>query len=508
MSSTDSPPPAEIVGDRFVIGAKVAAGAMGEVFAAEDRVSGAKVALKRMTATREAARFSDECEVLKKLDHPAIVRYVAHGTGDDGRPWLAMEWLEGEDLAAVLARREPALGESIAWLRGIAEGLACAHAQGIVHRDVKPENIVLVPDAAAPGGHRVKIVDFGLARTGAGRAATRTGAILGTPAYMAPEQVRADKNLDARVDVFALGAIAFECITGRPAFVAESLLATFAKILFEDRPPLWLERPGTPRALSDLVARMMAKERADRPADAAAVVASLAALGDLGSEGGRAEAPQMAAVPAALEATLPDEAAHASGVQGAATADVERPLVHGDRAIEALRALAGRDSVQVLGIDDNHVVGNVWNVSVLVWGKETTMGGVASAERAIAAHAARHPEGIGLLTVVEEIADPPNAEVRKALGLMLTSMAGKVKRSAVSQEGTGFRAAMVRGVVTGLMLLTRVPFPHKVFDNADTSVTWIVAGLPARPAEASLILAGVREIRRVFDAHRARRAAG
>jgi uncharacterized protein (DUF2267 family) len=488
--------PVEIVGERFAIETRVAAGAMGEVFRAHDRETGAPVALKRMQATRDAARFSDECEVLKRLEHASIVRYVAHGTGDDGRPWLAMEWLEGEDLASRLARADATIAESVAWVRGIAEGLAAAHALGIVHRDIKPENVVLVPDAAAPSGHRVKIVDFGLARTGGARAATRTGVILGTPAYMAPEQVRADKDIDARVDVFALGCIAFECIAGRPAFVAESLLATFAKILFEDRAPLWREKPGTPRAISDLVARMMAKERADRPVDAAAVVAALAALGDLREDGDLGSGERVRpALPAALEATLPDEASEP--VQ-TSTAEPAAP------AIEALRVLAGRESMQVLGIDDDHIIGNAWNVSVLVWGKRTTLHAIAGSERAILAHAARFPEGIGLLTVVEEIAEIPNDEERKALSVLLSSLSGKVKRSAVAHEGTGFRAAAVRGVATGLTLLARVPFPHRTFEGMEPAVAWMMEGLPERPVEAPVVLAAAREMRRLFDAHRAR----
>jgi hypothetical protein len=269
--------------------------------------------------------------------------------------------------------------------------------------------------------------------------------------------------------------------------------------LFEDRAPLWREKPGTPRAISDLVARMMAKERADRPADAAAVLAELAALGDVCEEGDLGSGERMRPSLPALGATLPDDAGELDRALVTSTAEPAAP------AIEALRALAGRESMQVLGIDDDHIIGNAWNVSMLVWGKRTTLHAIAASERAILAHAARFPEGIGLLTVVEEISEIPNDEERKALSVLLGSLSGKLKRSAVAHEGTGFRAAAVRGVATGLTLLARIPFPHRTFEGMEPAVTWLMEGLPERPVEAPVVLAAAREMRRLFDAHRARR---
>jgi hypothetical protein len=300
--------------------------------------------------------------------------------------------------------------------------------------------------------------------------------IVGTPAYMAPEQVRASREVDARADVFALGAIAFECLAGRPAFMAESLLATFAKILFEDPPPLARARPGVPAALSDLVGRMLAKERAARPRDAGAVAAELLALGDLGGE----IRPAPRACPAAVVATW-----------------------GGETPSEEMALTAASGSAQALGIDENHCVGNAWNVCVLIWGKVTTRDGVADAERVIEALAAQRPEGIGLITVVEDKADLPAPEVRAAITAMLHSLGGKVLRSAVVYEGSGFHAAAVRGVVTGLTMLRRLPYPHRVIAAVEAAVPWILEGLPEQPADAPQVLAAVRDLRRVFDEHRA-----
>lgn len=134
--------------------------------------------------------------------------------------------------------------------RGVAAALAAAHARGIVHRDVKPSNIFLVEGQV----DQAKLLDFGIARLGYGRTlATRTGTLLGTPGYMAPEQAQGRKDVDAAADVFSLGAVLFECLTGRPAFTAEHLMATLSRILFEETPRVKTLRPDVPSALDMLV---------------------------------------------------------------------------------------------------------------------------------------------------------------------------------------------------------------------------------------------------------------
>jgi hypothetical protein len=161
--------------------------------------------------------------------------------------------------------------------------------------------------------------------------------------------------------------------------------------------------------------------------------------------------------------------------------------------------------VHLGAIDDNHCVGHGRSVALLVWGKTTTLEGVASARRVILAHADRYPEGIGLLTVVENVADPPAADVRRSITEMLRSLQGRAIRSAVAQEGTGFRAAMVRGVVTGLTLVSRLSYPHRVFDTMEAGITWIVGGLPPGPdgrIEAAEVMAAARALRHRFDERR------
>jgi hypothetical protein len=153
----------------------------------------------------------------------------------------------------------------------VAEALGFAHAKGVVHRDLKPSNIYLI-DGAMEG---VKILDFGIAQIDAVSRMTRTGMLMGTPAYMAPEQARGEHRLDARADVFSLGCVLFECLVGEPAFSGQHLMAVLARILFDEPPTVQEKQPAVPNALSRLIARMMAKNPDERPRDGTAVAALL-----------------------------------------------------------------------------------------------------------------------------------------------------------------------------------------------------------------------------------------
>ena len=269
--------PGELISERFEVTGFARSGGMGDVYRAQDRLTGEKVAVKVLQGNRalDGARFTREAEALSDLRHPGIVRYVAHGATASGERYLAMEWLEGEDLADRLDRGPLSVEEVVVLARGVAEALAVAHMRGVIHRDIKPGNLYL------PGGaiERCKILDFGIARFGRdARTATATGMMMGTPGYMAPEQARGDPDLDARTDVFALGCVLFECLTGKPAFVGEHVMALLAKILLDETPRVRNLVSGVPRELDDLVLRMMAKEPDARPRDGAAMMAEIAEL--------------------------------------------------------------------------------------------------------------------------------------------------------------------------------------------------------------------------------------
>jgi serine/threonine protein kinase/tetratricopeptide (TPR) repeat protein len=295
------------IGGRFVPEREVAAGGFGRIFQARDEHTGGKVALKVISAFggHSVERFAREATVLARIRHPHIVRYVAHGRTEDGSPYLAMEWLEGEDLAQRLARS--AAEGSATWRsdqgpddssrsgtlrvdevlllgRRVASALAELHRVGIVHRDIKPSNIFLV-DGGIDG---VKVLDFGTARSVAGaHDITPTGVVVGTPSYMAPEQVTADRDVGAAADVWALGCVLYRCLTGVAPFTGTHVAALMAKILVEEQNPVGELRPEAPPALAALVGRMLAKDPSRRPADGGAVLAEIEGLEETEEIGSR-----------------------------------------------------------------------------------------------------------------------------------------------------------------------------------------------------------------------------
>ena len=261
------------VSGRFELERLAGSGGMGAVYRARDLTDGSIVAVKILTGRelREAERFDLEAAILAELTHPAIVRYIAHGV-EGGDHFIAMEWLEGEDLATRLDRQPLTVAESVMLAYRAAEALAYAHARGIVHRDIKPENLFL-PGAVIA---RLKVLDFGIARlTRGGRKLTLTGSVIGTPGYMAPELVRGERDIRPSADVFSLGCVLFQCLTGRAVFEAEEATALLAKILLQDAPRAKEIAPGIPDALDDVVARMLAKDPAKRLTDAKAVIEAL-----------------------------------------------------------------------------------------------------------------------------------------------------------------------------------------------------------------------------------------
>jgi predicted Ser/Thr protein kinase/tetratricopeptide (TPR) repeat protein len=269
--------PGDVLADRFEIERAVGYGGMGMVYRALDRHTGQPVALKTLRHASEdhMRRFAKEAETMYKLQHPRVVRYLAHGRTEQGELFLVMEWLEGESLAERLRRSSLTLDETYKLALGVAEAIGVAHERGVLHRDIKPDNLFLVGKTI----ERLKLIDFGLARMERAAAGpTLTGDLVGTPGYMSPEQARGDKTIDARTDIFSLGCVLFRCLTGRRPFEGDDALAVLAKLVLETPPRVSELRPGLPHELDDLVARMLAKDRAARPADGAKLVAQLKAI--------------------------------------------------------------------------------------------------------------------------------------------------------------------------------------------------------------------------------------
>jgi serine/threonine-protein kinase len=240
---------------------------MGTVYLGEHVLLGRPAAIKVLLPSLSAEpaiveRFFNEAKAVTQIADPGIVQVFDFGHADDGSTYLVMELLDGETLAARLARlgRMPVL-DVVRLVRLMAVSLASAHAKGIVHRDLKPENIFIVRDPAVPGGERAKILDFGIAKLlrHEGRGVTRTGAVIGTPLYMSPEQCHGTDTIDHRADIYSLGCVMVTMLTGIPPF---DIHATGALIIahVQTPPPLVSSRvPGIPPAIDHLLQRCLAK---------------------------------------------------------------------------------------------------------------------------------------------------------------------------------------------------------------------------------------------------------
>ena len=260
------------IGD-YQIRALIGEGGTSIVYAAVEVRTERPVALKvlrpdmaRVPATVQ--RFFREAQATAQLAHPGIAEIYATGVDDTtAAVYIAMEHVDGPSLGEHLARTGGVLDViAVADLGAqLAETLAAAHAAGIVHRDIKPDNILIVTQ---PGGLRTKLVDFGIAKLRAdawGSGHTRTGMLLGTPGYMAPEQATARGEVDARTDIYALGCVLYQCLCGEAPFADHEGMAVLVAHLNSPPPPLGKRAPWVPAAVDQLVMRMLAKSPAQRP---------------------------------------------------------------------------------------------------------------------------------------------------------------------------------------------------------------------------------------------------
>jgi hypothetical protein len=256
----------------WVVDGRLGQGGIADVWAVHDARSGVPAALKvlRIPSPDIRARLLLEARALAAIDHPNVVRAI--GVLDvDGSPGLVMERIVGPSLRELLARMRPDVAQATALGAGILAGVAAAHDHGLAHRDLKPANVLL---AVEGGGLIPKIVDFGLAKIlagdGPGDDRTVTGTPIGTPAYMAPEQIRDARAADARSDVFALGAVLYELLAGRRAFDGADVLALYGAVAAGIVAPL---DAAVPAHLRDAVSRALAVDPSARPADASALLA-------------------------------------------------------------------------------------------------------------------------------------------------------------------------------------------------------------------------------------------
>lgn len=269
-------------GGKYRLVRLLGSGGMGEVYEAQHSAIGRRFAIKFLHPllagnTEIVARFQREAQAAGSLENENIAAVVDIGTSDDGAPYLVMEFLEGEDLAHLLVRGGPLPVPRAAYiLIQACRGLAAAHDRGIVHRDLKPENLFICK--RNDGSDLIKVLDFGIAKLHTGRVGTgltQTGTTMGTPFYMSLEQARGAKEVDHRTDIYALGVILYEILSGSKPHPGESYNEILYHVLSQEPAALDLIRSGLPSGLSAVVQKAMAREAADRYASVADLMEAL-----------------------------------------------------------------------------------------------------------------------------------------------------------------------------------------------------------------------------------------
>jgi serine/threonine-protein kinase len=252
----------QIFGDRYEVEARLGSGGMAEVWRGHDRVLNRTVAIKTLHPqyardTGFVSRFRREAQAAARLNHPGIVSVYDSGDGDN--PYIVMQFIEGRTLADFLAsgkRMAPMQSAQVA--QGIAEALASAHTHGVIHRDIKPANVMVTRDG------KVMVMDFGIARMISGpETAPQTSAVMGTASYLSPEQAQG-QSVDARTDIYSLGSVLYEMLTGRPPFTGDSPMAIAYKQVNATPPPPSSLNPDVPAELDAVVMRSLSKNPANR----------------------------------------------------------------------------------------------------------------------------------------------------------------------------------------------------------------------------------------------------
>ena len=275
----------DVIGQYRITGV-LGEGGMGKVYAAEHtllgRTAAVKVLLPDLSSKQEVVqRFFNEARAATAIRHPGIVEIYDFGWTNEGAAFIVMEHLQGETLRARRTRGTMPWNIALAVTRQIAGALGAAHAKGIVHRDLKPDNIFLVLDPEVPGGERIKLLDFGIAKLAGDTApnvqVTRTGAVMGTPTYMAPEQCRG-VAIDHRADLYALGCILFELCAGRPPFVGEGAGDVLAAHIHLPPPTFAASGVRAPAPVEHLLQRLLTKSPDRRIQSAEVLIADIDAV--------------------------------------------------------------------------------------------------------------------------------------------------------------------------------------------------------------------------------------
>ncbi len=344
MSSTAAPDPKVglLLNGRYLIVRKLGEGGMGAVYEAKHQLTGRKLAIKclhpQFLSNREVVeRFHREAQAATAVGNEHIIEVTDMGTFDDNSPFIVLEFLDGIEFADLLDK-EPAMPVSrvVHIVTQVCDALRNAHAQGIVHRDLKPENIYLIK--RGNDSDFVKVLDFGISKMKesaeeVGSGLTKTGMALGTPYYMAPEQAQGLRDVDHRTDIYAIGVILFQALTGRLPFDADTYPLLMVKILTEPVVPLRTYREDIPAALDQIVTRAMAKDRNVRFASVEELAAALRPFATLNQAAVLVSNPvtpsSQGTTPLAWAQTAPTQAAQAAVDTTVITPKSKTPLYAG-----------------------------------------------------------------------------------------------------------------------------------------------------------------------------------
>jgi serine/threonine-protein kinase len=264
--------PGDVLAGKYRVERVLGEGGMGVVVAAHHLQLDQKVALKfllpvALTSPDSAARFLREARAVARIRSEHVARVIDFGQLENGSPYIVMEYLEGSDLSVWLEQRGSLpVAQAIDFVLQSCEAIAEAHALGIIHRDLKPANLFCI--RRSDGRFSIKVLDFGISKVTLGEASghdiTQTNALMGSPAYMSPEQMMRSKGVDARADIWSLGVILFQLLTGRLPFLAQAVTELAIKVANEPAPPLRTLRPESPERLEQVVARCLEKDRTAR----------------------------------------------------------------------------------------------------------------------------------------------------------------------------------------------------------------------------------------------------
>ena len=273
----------DVLAGKYRVDKILGIGGMGMVVAATHLELDQRVAIKFMLpgsneSAETSARFLREAKAAGRLNSDHVCRVMDVGRFDNGAPYIVMEYLQGEDLGAVLRRRSPLrVAEAVDYILQAVEGIAEAHANGIIHRDLKPENLFL--HKRNDGSPIVKVLDFGISKFAKGGGSTSTGDIMGSPAYMAPEQMESSTNVDQRADLWSLGVVLYRMVAGKAPFHGDTLPLLCMHVVNDDPEPMSAIRGDLPDGFEAVVMKCLQKEPVDRYRDVGELAQALAPFG-------------------------------------------------------------------------------------------------------------------------------------------------------------------------------------------------------------------------------------